>query len=193
MKPIFLIIFLQVTFFYSYSQTLDKKAIDGKVELNGTGTDKLRTRFYIINGVAFDEQETNKIDSVLKSYNPKYLANVNVITCQQANLPHCDDDIIIVFFAYKQKNEIKRRLLKKVRKRFTDHYGSFSQHMSIDAKDPVLYIDNELIHYTQAKEKIKTLKPSSVYYIDFSDKPVSKSRYGQNGKNGLVRIWTSSE
>jgi hypothetical protein len=109
------------------------------------------------------------------------------------NFPHCNGDIVIILFAYNQKNKTKRHLLKKVRHSFTDNYVSFSQHIFTIAKDPVLYIDNKLIHHTETKGRINQLKLNGVYYIDFNDKPVSELYYGQNAKNGLVRIWTVSK
>lgn len=192
MKSLLLIIFLQATSICSYAQLVDKKAIDERVKLIDTTTDKSQNRLYVINGILLTEQETNKLDSILKSYDPKHLVDVNLVTCRQMNLPHCNGDIVIILFAYNQKNKTKRHLLKKVRQSFTDNYVSFSQHIFSDGKDPVLYIDNKLIHHTEAKKKIKLLKLKGVYYIDFNDKPVSELHYGQNAKNGLVRIWTVS-
>lgn len=192
MKSLLLTIFLQTTFIYSYPQLVDKKVIDDRVKLIDTTKEKSQTRLYVINGIPFSEQDSLKIDSTLKSYDPKYLVDINFVTCGQMNLPHCNGDIVIILFAHNQKNKTKRHLLKKVRQSFTDNYVSFLQHIFSDGKDPVLYIDNKLIHHTEAKEKIKLLKLRGVYYIDFNDKPVSELHYGQNAKNGLVRIWTVS-
>lgn len=193
MKPLLLTILLQATFIYSYSQIVDKRAIDERVKLIDTTKDKSQTRLYVINGIPFNEQDSIKIDSTLKSYDSKYFVDVNFVTCRQMNFPHCNGDIIIVLFAYNQKNKTKRHLLKKVRQSFSDNYVSFSQHIFTYAKDPVLYIDNKLIHHTETKGKIKLLKLKDVYYIDYNDKAVSEVHYGQNAKSGLVRIWTISK
>ena len=144
----------------------------------------------MINGIPLTEQENNKLDSILKTYESKYLVDVNLVTCRQMNLSHCNGDVVVILFAYNQNSKSKRQLLKKVRQNFVDNYISFSQHIFDNAKDPVLYIDNKLIHHTETNEKIKSLKLNRVYYIDFNDKPVSDLHYGQNAKNGLVRIWT---
>lgn len=193
MKSLLLTIFLQATFVCLYSQVVDKIFIDEKVKLLDTAGVKSPTRLYIINGIAFNQQDSIEIDSTLQSYDPKYLVEVSFVTCRQMNLPHCNSDIVLVLFAYNQKDKTKRHLLRKIRHSFTDSYISFSQHIFNDAKNPVLYIDNKLIYHTEAKEKVKLLKLKSVYYIDFNDKPVSELRYGQNAKNGLVKIWTVSK
>lgn len=193
MKSILLTIFLQTTFICSYSQLVDKKAIDDRVKLTDTTAGKSHARLYVINGIAFNVLDSIKIDSTLKSYDPKYLVDLNFVTCRQMNFPHCNGDIVIILFAYSQKGKTKRYLLKKVRHSFTDNYVSFSQHIFTNGNDPVLYIDNRLIHHTETKNKIKTLKLRDVYYIDFNDKTVSELQYGQNAKNGLVRIWTVSK
>lgn len=193
MKALLLSIFLQITFICSHAQLVDKKAIDDRVKLIDSTTSKSQTRLYVINGIAFNELDCIKIDSTLKSYDPKYLVDINFVTCRQMNFAHCNGDIVVILFAYNQKDKTKRRLLKKVRYSFTDSYISFSQHIYTTAKDPVLYIDNEQIHHSEAKKRINKLNLSCVYYIDFNDNPVSELYYGQNAKNGLVRIWTVSK
>ena len=188
MKPLLLIFLLQLAYICSFTQLIDKKTIDNKVKL----LDKSQSRIYIINGVPFNGQESIKIDSALKSFDPKYLVDVNFVTCKQLNLSHCNSNLVIVSFAYKQLNKTKRCLLKKLRNSFTDNYISFSQHIHSKAKDPVLFIDNQQIHHTETKQKIKLLNLKNIYFIYFSNKPVSELHYGQNAKNGLVRIWTVS-
>ena len=164
-----------------------------QVKVSDTSSNERQARLYIINGTLFNESDSIKIDSALNSYSLQYLVDIDFVTCQQMNFPHCFNDIILITIAYDQKGKVKRQLLRKVNSRFVDNYVSFSQHIFTDGKDPVLYINNELIHHSEAKERIQALTSKNVYYIHYNDKPVSPEYYGQNAKNGLVRIWTISK
>lgn len=121
------------------------------------------------------------------------MISIDILKDVAKNLMHGNKDVVLVAFAYRQKTKRKRELFKKVKPSFLDNYIPFSQPIFTDAKDPVLYIDIVLIHYTEAKKKIKELTLKSIYYIDYNSKPVSAQSYGENAKNGLVRIWTVSK
>lgn len=191
MKPLLLTLFFCGTLLLSKAQHLDKKLLDDKVKLIDTSNNfKEKGTLYVINGIPFTETDSTKLDSALKSYDIKYLVQLDFLTCGANNIIPCNKTVVLVTFAYNQKTKKKRQLWKKVKHSFSDNYISFSQHIFSDAKDPVLYIDNEVIHHTEVKEKIKSLKLKNIYYIDFNDKPVQVEHYGQNAKNGLIRIWT---
>jgi hypothetical protein len=171
------------------AQHFDKRLLDEKVKLIDTAF-SFRQTMYVINGIPFSATDSIKIDSALQANGLKYLVSIDILKEAASNLMHNNNDVVVVTFAYNQKLKRKRELFKKARQSFVDKYVSFSQHIFADAKDPVLYIDNVLIHHTEAKEKLKELTLKSVYYIDYNDKAVSAEHYGQNAKNGLVRIWT---
>ena len=90
----------------------------------------------------------------------------------------------------KQRTEDIKRWLTSAKKLFVDKYISFSQHIFTNSKDPVLYIDNRGIHHTEVQEALNKLSPKDIYDISVSSLPVPVSMYGQNAKNGLVKIWT---
>ncbi|THU37964.1 hypothetical protein FAM09_14845 [Niastella caeni] len=188
--------FLLLTFFFCVTQAtlnaqqLDKRLLDEKVKLIDS-TFRFKQTMYVINGIPYSAADSVTIDSVLLANGFKYLVSIDILKEAARNLMHNNNDVILVTFAYNQKLKRKRELFRTVRQRFVDNYVSFSQHFFTDAKDPVLYIDNLLIHHTEAKEKLKGLTLKSVYYIDYNDKAVSTEHYGQNAKNGLVRIWTA--
>lgn len=189
MKLLLLTFFLCATLNSLKAQKFDKRLLDEKVKLIDT-TFRFRQTMYVINGIPFSATDSIKIDSVLQAYGLKYLVSIDILKEAARNLMHNNNDVVLVTFAYKQKLKRKRELLKNIKQSFVDNYVSFSQHIFTDAKDPVLYIDNVLIHHTEAKEKLKALTLKSIYYIDYNDKAVPAKHYGQNAKNGLVRIWT---
>jgi len=189
MKFLLLPFFLCSTINSLKAQKFDKRVLDKKVKLIDTSFRFWQT-IYVINGIPFSASDSIKIDSVLQGYGLKYLVNIDILKEPARNLLHNNNDVVLVTFAYNQKLKRKRELLKILKQSFVDNYVSFSQHIFVDAKNPVLYIDNVSIHHTEAKEKLKSLTLKSIYYIDYNDKAVSAELYGQNAKNGLVRIWT---
>jgi len=188
MKTFFLILFFSKLVPVS-AQIFDKRALDEKVKQVDSSFQFVQT-MYVINGIPYNYNDTARVDSVLKASDLKYLVSIDVLTGAAKSLIHSNKDVVIVTFAHSQDLKKKEALLKKVKDSFNDQYISFSQHIRSDAKDPVLYIDNQLIHHTETKQRINGLTTSSVYYIDYNEKAVSREHYGQNGKNGLVRVWT---
>jgi hypothetical protein len=189
MKLLLLTFFLWATLNSLKAQKFDKRLLDEKVKLIDTAF-RFRQTMYVINGIPFAATDSIKIDSVLQANGLKYLVSIDILKEAARNLMHNNNDVVLVTFAYNQKLKRKRELFRKVRQSFVDNYVSFSQNIFIDTKDPVLYIDNVLIHHTEAKQKLKALTLQSIYYIDNTDKAVATEHYGQNAKNGLVRIWT---
>ncbi|MBS1756830.1 MAG: hypothetical protein JSU03_06085 [Bacteroidetes bacterium] len=192
MKFFSLTSFLCLTLFSLKAQQFDKRFLDEKVKQIDSGY-KFRETLYVIEGLPYENYDSTKIDSVLSSNGLKYLLNIDILKETAAvNLISCRPirDVILVSFAHKQRRSKKRTILKRVKQTFTDNYVSFSQHIPLDSKDPVLYIDNVLINHSEAKERVKGLTVKSIYHIDYNDKAVSTELYGQNAKNGFVRIWT---
>lgn len=191
MKIFLLTLSLCATHSFVKAQKLEKRLLDERVKKIDTAN-KFREEgtLYVINGIPFTEADSTKLDSTLQSFNLKLLVSLDFLTCAASNIIPCNKTVVLVTFAYNQKIKKKRPLWKKVRHAFNDSYVSFSQHIFNDAKDPVLYIDNELIHHTEARKRVKALSLKTIYYIDYTDKPVPLEHYGQNAKNGLIRIWT---
>lgn len=144
---------------------------------------------YVINGIVFSAADSIQIDSSLQAYGLKHLVGIDILARAAKDLSFHNNDVVIVTFAHKQKSKQKRQLLKKVKQVFIDNYSSHSEHILNDAKDPVLYIDNERIHHAEAKKKIKALSLKSVYYIDYDADAASTQGFGQNAKNGVIKIW----
>lgn len=195
MKRFLLVSFLFLTLCSLKAQQFDKKLLDEKVKQIDS-TYKFRETLYIIDGVLYENFDSTKIDSTLSSHGLKYLLNIDILKEAAAvNLISCRPirDVVLVVFAHRQESKKKRTIFKRVIQAFTDNYISFSQHIPLDSKDPVLYIDNVLINHAEAKEKVKGLTVKSIYHIDYNDKAVSPELYGQNAKNGIVRIWTTTK
>lgn len=183
MKFLFLNIFLIIVLSQVViGQKLDRKTIDEKL-----GVKDKENVVYVVNGVPYEQSE---LDSVLNSYPSKHLVELTKIK-NEGNLILCtNNEIVLMVFAYQQtRKEIKKRL-NKLKNKFPDKYSGYSQHVLTNSKNPVLYINNNPIHHTEAKEKFENLTVSEIFYIDYKSEPQIPEVYGQNAKNGLVRIWT---
>lgn len=191
MKTLLLTLFLCTTSPFLQAQQLDKKLLDERIKKIDTAHKfKENGTLYIINGIPFTEADSTKLDSTLQSYDVKYLLSIDFLTCAAANIIPCNKSVALVAFADNQKIKNKRLLWKKARHAFNDNYISFSQHILDDSKDPILFIDNEEIHHTEVRKRIRQLNQKKIYFIYYNNKPVQEELYGQNAKNGLIRIWT---
>jgi hypothetical protein len=59
-----------------------------------------------------------------------------------------------------------------------------------NGKKPVLVINKKPVDYINLKEELNKTPLTEIYEIYVSSFPVPVSIYGQNGKNGIIRIWT---
>ena len=175
-----LLVFTQI----ANGQKLDQKTIDQKLDLQNK-----ENVLYVVNGVPCERSE---LDSVLNTYSDELLVELMKVK-NLGDFPHMTSkEVVLILFAYQQKKKEIRKTLRNLKTKFPDKYPNASQAILLDSKNPVLYIDNQQIHHTEAKEKFEKLKVADIYYIDFKNEPQNPEHYGPNAKNGLVRIWTKN-
>ena len=175
-----LLVFTQI----ANGQKLDQKTIDQKLDLQNKDN-----VLYVVNGIPCERSE---LDSVLNIYPEELLVELMKVK-NLGDFPHMTSkEVVLVLFAYQQKKKEIRKTLRNLKTKFPDKYPNASQAILLDSKNPVLYIDNQQIHHTEAKEKFDELKVADIYYIDFKNEPQNPEHYGPNAKNGLVRIWTKN-
>ena len=177
-----ILIFLQV----SQAQTLDKKIIDEKLALK-------KNAFYVVNGLPYEQNDSIKLNLVLESYSINHIVELTKLNEEGSIVRHTNSDIAIIYFATQQPRKVIKRKLNEIENRFPDTYYGFSQHILADSKNPVLIVDNKAIHHTEAKKVIENLRTKDVFFIDYKSEPQASEFYGQNAKNGLVRIWTKQK
>ena len=184
MKKTIILITIILTFYQVLqAQTLEKSIIDKKLELQEDAV-------YIVNGLSYEQKDSLKLNSVLKSFSLDHLVDLTKLKNDGSIVRCTSNDIAIVYFATQQaKKEINKRL-KIVKNKFPDKYFGHSQHILTDSKNPVLIINNKTVHHAEAKELIEKIKTNDIFFIDFKAEPQPAELYGQNSKNGIVRIWT---
>lgn len=185
MKIIFLTTFLTLVLSQVVNgQKLDQKTIDEKLGLK----DKENV-VYVVNGFPYGRV---KLDSVLSSHPSGHLVELTKINNDGKLILGTANEVVLIVFAYQQKRKEIRKILKGLKNKFQDKYVGLSQHILNDAKNPVLYIDNNQVHHARAKEKFEHLKVGDIYYIDYKSEGQAPELYGQNAKNGLVRVWVKN-
>jgi hypothetical protein len=173
--------FLCVSIQVSNAQRFDKKAFDKKYELKNDVA-------YVINGVLYQPRERARIDSALGAYPIEHLVEVSKVSGMNG---YKNNEIVIISFAYKQSARQIFKALEAIKDKFSDRYAGSELSASAYLKNPVLWIDNENIPQAKARQAIEKLKPDDIYFIDYKKDQINAARYGQNAKNGLVRVWTS--
>lgn len=151
----------------SFSQPATRQYIDSTLKSLDNTYKLKRDVFYVINGIVFD---TIQLDTELAKYDLNHLVDLFFVPCEKIGTIECNNDVAVVLFAYKQKNNKKRKALKAARQLLTDNL-----------KAVVLQIDNTVIAPDSTKRVFNTLHKSDIMYIDTAKK----------NNQHVIRIWKS--
>lgn len=184
-----LLIFTFICLTQLKAQTIDKDYIVKWIKLADTTFDVDAVVKYSIDRESYDTTDTAKLNNRLRQISVDRLKAIFFSNYKTDNYVP-GSGTIYVQSIQQQTAEDAKAWFEKAKSLFTDKYYSFSNHIFIDAKDPVLIIDNRSIHHTEVKEYLDKLNPEDIYDISVGQTPVPASMYGQNAKNGLVQIWT---
>lgn len=144
---------------------------------------------FVINGIAFIQSDSLKLNEKLKTINPQILTDFTFIK-NKGQIGIGNKDIVVIKYAIIQQEKYIKEKQIELKKLFRDNYSSSSQHICLDSKDPVLFIDNQKIFHTETKKRISDLKTKSIADVSIKKEPQSSEMFGQNAKNGIVIIWT---
>ncbi|MDM1071262.1 hypothetical protein HX001_02020 [Empedobacter brevis] len=169
----------------SFSQDVNRKDLITQLKADKEST-------FVINGMGFSFSDSLKLDSELSKIDTKKIAEI-IILKNKGQVTYLRSDVIVIQYATQLPKKIIKTSLKEIKLKFKDEYISFSQHVYYDAKDPVLYLNGNKIHHTEAKKQINRQKINDIAYIYFSKTPQSEEYHGQNAKNGVVIIWTKDK
>ncbi len=147
-----------------------------------------KEKLYIIEGVPYYgtklKQKLLEFDVNDKHFYLDYLDSDSVETA------FLKPNLIIVLILNLNKVNLKARKksLESVQNKFKDQYDFRSHHIMTNSEDPVLYINEDKINHAIASKKVNELRAKEIKLIVFvNHAPITY--YGQNARNGLVRIW----
>ena len=147
---------------------------------------------FVINGIPFSLSDSLKLDNELKRIDKNKISGITILK-NEGKISHQRNDVIIIQYATKLSKKFVKEKLTEIKPKFKDKYHGISQHIFIDAKDPVLYLNGNKIHHTEINNLLNNLKVQNIGYIYFSEGPQSQEYHGQNAKNGIVIIWTKDK
>ncbi len=188
MKPL-LLIFASICLIQLKAQTIDKDYVVKWIKLADTTFDVAAVVKYSIDRESYYTTDTAKLNNRLRQISTKRLKAIFFSKVKTDNYVPGKGTIYVQSIK-PQTTEDAKAWLDRAKSLFVDKYFSFTNHIYIDSKDPVLIIDNRSIHHTEIKESLDMLNPEDIYDISVGQTPVPPSIYGQNAKNGLVQIWT---
>jgi len=145
-----------------------------------------------LNGEIFAVADSLKLDNNLKNLDRKLIVAIIPIK-SEGQIGCADNDLIFIEYAVELPRTLIRNRIDEMQSLFNDKYFGFSGHILTNSKDPVLYINNRNIHHTEVKAAIKSLDKNEIAYINIKTNPQNQELYGENGKNGIVVIWTEKE
>lgn len=182
-----------VVYEYALSQSLTVDYIDNWINLCEPELDlSKKDKLYVIEGLLYEgkglKEKLREFDVSDKHFYLDYLNSDSVeTTFLKPNL------IVVLILNVTNSNLIERKKeLEAVKNRFIDQYEFRSQHIMTNSKDPVLYVDGNKIHHAEAMKEVTELKAKEIQFI-VSVNHAPTSYYGQNAKNGLVRIYTKNK
>ena len=165
----------------SYGQNLNKPFIDKSLSLG-------KNVKYVINGLVYEQEDSIKLNSILHPFSESDIVDITILK-STSDVIFCRnyDDIVLIRLVYQLKNKQIKDKLKEIKKLFVKM--DYNNRNSTTTKIPMLYIDNQLIPNNEIKNKLKELKSKNICYIDIQKESKDDKNYGDNAKNGLVRIW----
>lgn len=184
-----LLIFTSICFAQLKAQTIDKDYIVKWIKLADTTFNDDAVVKYSIDKENYYTTDTAKLNNRLRQISTDRLKAIFFSKYKTDNYVPVKGTIYVQSIQQQATEDIKA-WLDRAKSLFVDKYFSFSNHIYIDSKDPVLIIDNKSIHHTEVKEYLDKLNPKDIYDISVGQTPVPASIYGQNSKNGLVQIWS---
>ena len=168
----------------SIRELFNRKTIINKFKLNDNAV-------FVINGISYSQKDSLKLNDKLNSINRKTLTDFTFIK-NNGQIGIGDKDIVVIKYAIIQPQKYIKEKQSELNKLFVDKYISSSQHIYLDAKDPILFIDNQKIFHTEIKKKLSSLKTKDIADLSIKKEPQSSEMFGQNAKNGIIIIWTKN-
>lgn len=177
-----------VIIIFFLSQNLLAQVLDRNYLIQNFGLKE--NTIILINGEIFKLTDTLRTNNYLKKLNSKLIVGITSIK-NEGQIGCANNDVVIVEYPTELPKKIIEEKLKELKVLFKDEYHGFSQNISTNAKDPVLYINNQKIYHTEIKNVLAKLEKKDIAYISIKTTPQSQENHGQNALNGIVVIWTS--
>ncbi|EMR03526.1 hypothetical protein [Cesiribacter andamanensis] len=146
---------------------------------------------YILDGVIVSAEDLFGKEAK-QGLSPHALLSIHYLSAKEAHasLPHWHGSgILILTSLHQQKRREIRRGLQEALLLF-EKRAFRSAPISSNSGDPVLLIDGSPIPHDEARSLLESLRPGALKALHYSPCAFPTALFGQNAKNGLLRIWT---
>jgi hypothetical protein len=187
MKALSTTILLLLLFISSYAQQKLTLGYIDTVLVTDTAYRPASEMFYLVDGEVYARPSAELVVALSKISADRVM---DILMSKRIPMDCWGADFVIVTSFGNQKRKTKVKCLKTAKSAFEDIYSDFSQHILINSKDPVLYINDHPVSHTECSNVVKKLNVGDIKNISVYLWPFSESYWGRNAKNGIVRIWT---
>lgn len=187
MKVLSITILLFSLLNHSYAQRKLTLGYIDTVLVNDTAYRSASAIYYLVDGELYSKPSTELVAALSKISTDRVM---DILMSKRIPMDCWGQDYVIVTSFGTQKRKTKVKCLKLAKSAFKDIYKGISQHIPVDSKDPVLYINDRPVPHNECNNIVKKLKIGDIKNISTYLWPFSESYWGQNAKNGIVRIWT---
>jgi len=187
---------LLLPFHFVRGQALTRKYVENWVAKFNPKAKGQPITLYVVNGQYFSLDISAKRDSVLRQLDSALhkllcsdVAFIYGVSTDEVTFAEVPGKVAaMVVTKGKQSKKDKDQLLKKA----IDKYDPTELYLRDDrnSKDPVLFINDKEVHFSQCRKELLKIKSSAIYAIAVYEQPVPPEYYGENAKNGLIEIWT---
>jgi hypothetical protein len=188
---------LFITFHSAIGQVLNRQYIETWVAKFNPKTKGQPITMYVVDGQYFYVDMPGKRDSILRQLDSTLhkisrqdVAFIYGISTDEVSFAEVPGKVMVMVATKgKERKKEKKRELKRAIAKY-DSSEIYLDHLSKDSKDPVLFINDKEIYFSQCRKELMKIKKSSIYAIAIYNQPVPTEYYGENAKNGLIEIWT---
>lgn len=181
---------LFLTYYLVFAQPLTKQYIENRAVKFNPATKGLPITAYIVDGEIL-EPGSEKFNSFLNSKSRTDIAYIYGVRTEDV-FPTTENPgktVILISVKGTETKKQKQELLKSAIAKY-DSSENYFDHISRNSKDPVLFINDHEIYFSQCRKELLKMKSSDIYAITVYEHAVPPEFYGENAKNGLIEIWT---
>jgi len=179
-------------------QVLTRQYVENRVAKFNPKTKGQSIVIYVVDGEPFylDVQPLKRdsalhlLDSTLSKISHHDVAFIYGFSTDEVSFAEMPGRVtIIIATKSKQGNKEKKHELKRAISKY-DKSELYLDHININSKDPVLFIDDKEVLFSKCRKELLKIKWQQIYAIAIYDNPVPTEYYGEKAKNGLIEVWT---
>ncbi len=145
---------------------------------------------YVVDGSLYLPQDSLKLNQGLVAWNNETFAGIDYLKIDKLPTAHNFGKYAVLITSKREiTKKQKREFLRIARSKFRFN-NLKSSHIPADSSDPVLIINDKQVFHAECYDELEKIRIRDIDFIHIAHSSVPSEYYGQNAKNGLVKIWT---